>query len=152
LNQFNPNSQSSLYWLCNTFDQGLANLISDLRVSGDLDSTLIVAMGEFGRTPGPLNPSNGRDHYPSVQSMLLVGGGVRGGQAIGVTDSTGAFIVDPGWSGQRPIFIEDIAATIYSALGINWTKAIENNPMGRTYYYIPGADTGTFGPIEEVFK
>ena len=112
-------------------------------------STLIVALGEFGRTPGPLNSQNGRDHYPAVMSVLLAGGGVRGGQAIGVTDAT---IVDPGWSGQRPIYLEDIASTIYSALGIDWTKSIENNPMGRTYVYVPGSDVGAFGAIEEVFR
>jgi hypothetical protein len=151
-NQFDSGNQSNLYRLNNDIDRGLANLIADLRISGDLDSTLIVALGEFGRTPGPLNSQNGRDHYPNVMSVLLAGGGVRGGQAIGVTDATGANIVDPGWSGQRAIFMEDIASTIYSALGIDWTKTIENTPMGRAYVYVPGSDTGDFGPVEEVFR
>ena len=112
---------------------------------------MIVALGEFGRTPGALNSQNGRDHWPNVMSVLMAGGGVRGGQAIGVTDSIGAYISDPGWSGQRAIFTEDIVSTIYSALGIDWTKTIQNTPIGRPYVYVPGSDTGDFGPIPEVF-
>jgi arylsulfatase A-like enzyme len=150
--QFDSWNQSNLYRLNNDIDTGIGNLIADLRISGDLDSTLIVAMGEFGRTPGPLNYRNGRDHYASVMSVLMAGGGVRGGQAIGTTDATGAFIVDTGWSRSRPIYVEDITCTIYSALGIDWTKQIENNPMGRTYIYVPGSAAGDFGPIEEVFR
>jgi hypothetical protein len=149
-NQFDPGSLN-IYRLNNDLDKALANLVTDLRVSGDLGSTLIVAFGEFGRTPGPLNGQNGRDHYRNVMSVLMTGGGVRGGQAIGVTDASGADIVDPGWSRQRPIYLEDIASTIYSALGIDWTKTIENNPLGRTYFYVPGSTTGDFGPVEEVF-
>jgi hypothetical protein len=68
-----------------------------------------------------------------------------------VTDSTGSEIVDPGWSRQRPIYMEDIASTIYSALGIDWTKAIENNSMGRRYVYVFGSEDGSYGPVEEVF-
>ena len=151
-NQFDSGNGQNLYKLNNDLDRGLANLIADLRVSGDLDSTLIVALGEFGRTPGPLNSRNGRDHYANVQSVLLAGGGVRGGQAIGVTDATGSAIVDPGWRGQRAIFMEDIAATIYSALGIDWTKSIENTPIGRRYVYVFGSEDGSFGPVEEVFR
>ncbi len=85
-------------------------------------------------------------------SVLMAGGGVRGGQAIGATDATGATIVDPGWRRQRPIYVEDIASTIYSALGIDWTKTIQNTPMGRPYVYVPGSAEGDFGPIEEVFR
>jgi hypothetical protein len=151
-NQFDLRQQPNLYGLNNDLDRGLANLIGDLRAVGALNSTLIVVMGEFGRTPGPLNYRNGRDHYASVMSVLLAGGGVRGGKAIGTTDATGAGIIDPGWSGARPIYVEDIACTIYSALGIDWTKSIENNPMGRTYIYVPGSAAGEFGPIEEVFQ
>jgi uncharacterized protein (DUF1501 family) len=150
-NQFDSNNQSNIYKLTNDLDRSLGNLIADLRLSGDLNSTMIVALGEFGRTPGPLNSQNGRDHYPFVMSVLMAGGGVRGGQAIGTTDATGSTIIDPGWSGQRPIFNEDITSSIYSALGIDWTKTIQNTPMGRPYIYVPGADTGDFGPIEEVF-
>jgi hypothetical protein len=150
-NQFDSHNNSNLYILNNTLDSGLGNLISDLQASGDLSSTMIVALGEFGRTPGPLNSQSGRDHWPTTMSVLFAGGGVKGGQAIGTTDSMGAYVVDPGWSGQRQIFMEDIASTIYSALGIDWTKTIQNTPIGRPYVYVPGSDTGDFGPIPEVF-
>jgi uncharacterized protein (DUF1501 family) len=150
--QFDTGNGQNLYRLVNELDRGLANLIADLRISGDLDSTLIVALGEFGRTPGALNNSDGRDHYRSVMSALMVGGGVRGGQAIGVTDATASEIIDPGWSRQRAIYMEDIASTIYSALGIDWTKAIEDTPMGRRYVYVPGSEDGAYGPVDEVFR
>jgi len=149
--QFDSGNSSNLYRLNNDLDRGLANLITDLRMGGNLDSTLIVALGEFGRTPGLLNSTDGRDHYRNVMSALLVGGGIRGGQAIGVTDGTGATIIDPGWGRQRPIYMEDIASTIYSALGIDWTKSIENTPIGRRYVYVFGSESGDYGPIEEAF-
>jgi hypothetical protein len=148
--QFDSHNPTNIYKLTNEFDRGLANLIMDLRASGDLARTLIVALGEFGRTPGGLNNRDGRDHY-RLQSALLAGGGIRGGQALGQTDPTGGFIVDPGWSADRPIFIEDIVATMYSAMGVDWTKRIDNTPLGRSYIYILGADSGQFRPIDEVF-
>jgi len=149
--QFDPGNGQNLYRLNNSLDRALANLIIDLRSSGDLSSTLIIAIGEFGRTPGLLNNRDGRDHYRNVMSALMLGGGIRGGRAIGLTDSTGAAIVDPGWSAQRPIYMEDIACTIYSALGVDWTKSIENTPLGRRYIYVVGAESGDYGPVEEVF-
>jgi len=149
--QFDTGNGQNIYRLTNELDRGLANLIADLRATGDLSSTLIVAIGEFGRTPGLLNNRDGRDHYRNVMSVLLAGGGVRGGRAIGVTDATGSVIDDFGWSRQRVIYVEDIASTIYSALGIDWTKSIENTPLGRRYIYVVGAETGAYGPVEEVF-
>lgn len=149
--QFNVQYGATIYSQTNELDRALGNLILDLRASGDLARTLIVVMGEFGRTPGQLNSNDGRDHYAAVQSALMIGGGVRGGRAIGTTDGSGAQITDPGWAGNRPIFVEDIVATMYSAMGVDWTKSIENTPLGRRYIYILGADTGQFGPIDEVF-
>ena len=73
------------------------------------------------------------------------------GRAIGATDATGTAIVDPGWKRGRPIYVEDITSTIYSALGIDWTKALDNVLEGRRYYYVLGAAENTFGPVEEVF-
>src|SRR5262249_50963858 len=102
------------------FDTGLATLIADLKQDGLLDSTLIVAMGEFGRTVGPLNSQAGRDHYVQ-QAALFAGAGIKGRRTIGATDATGATTIDPGWQANRPIKPEDIEATIYSALGIDWT-------------------------------
>jgi hypothetical protein len=79
---------------------------------------------------------------------------VRRGAVIGKTDDLGGKIVDPGWSAQRPIYMEDIACTIYSALGIDWTKSITNTPSGRAFHYIENA-SGTkyvgFKPVQELF-
>jgi hypothetical protein len=139
------------YALTNEIDTALYNLVQDLKSSGDLSSTLIVVMSEFGRTPGLLNSRGGRDHYKDVMSALLIGGGVRGGHTIGATDAQGAAVTDPGWSGNRVIQVEDVAATIYSALGIDWTKRITDTPSTRVFYYIEGAETGLYRPIDEVF-
>lgn len=95
-----------------TLDQGVSALIDDLSQSGRLDQTLIVVMGEFGRTP-KLNAQGGRDHWPRVFSVLLAGGGVRGGQVIGSSDSVGESPLD------RPVTPADLAATIYTLLGID---------------------------------
>jgi uncharacterized protein (DUF1501 family) len=149
--QFDSKKGITIYSLTNELDLALGNLILDLKASGDLSRTLIVALGEFGRTPGPLNFRDGRDHYRNVMSALLVGGGVRGGRAIGKTDATGAAITEPGWSGGRPIYVEDIVSTVYSAMGVDWTKSIENTPFGRRYIYVTGAELGNYGPIDEVF-
>jgi uncharacterized protein DUF1501 len=149
--QFNKAAAVNLYNLTNDLDRSLANLIMDLKASGDLASTLIVVLGEFGRTPGPLNSRDGRDHYRAVMSALMIGGGVRGGRAIGATDATGSFILDTGWRRDRAIYLEDITCTIYSALGIDWTKSLDNAIEGRRYIYVLGAAEDNFGPIEEVF-
>src|SRR5207249_6181316 len=110
----------NMYTLTRDLDAAVAGLIEDLKASGDLDKTLIVIMGEFGRTPGLLNAQGGRDHHRDAMSVVMIGGGVKGGRIIGATDANGEQIVDPGWSGQRAIVMEDITATVYSALGINW--------------------------------
>lgn len=149
--QFNRGVATQNYTLSRDLDLAAGSLIEDLRASGDLAHTLVVIMGEFGRTPGPLNSRGGRDHYRPVMSVALAGGGVRGGRTIGITDSTGAAITSPQWKGDRPIYPEDITATIYSALGIDWTKGINDTPSGRRFYYINGAVEGRYTPVEEVF-
>jgi len=141
----------NMYTLCSEFDAAIGSLVQDLKASGDFDRTLIVMMGEFGRTPGPLNVLSGRDHHRDAMSVVMMGGGVRGGLVIGATDSIGNRIIDPGWSRQRPIFTEDIAATVYSALGIDWTRTIEHTPSGRAFEYVPGALQGRYVPVDEVF-
>ncbi|MGZ0172718.1 MAG: DUF1501 domain-containing protein, partial [Planctomycetales bacterium] len=95
-----------------SLDLALAALIEDLDERGMLDETLIVVMGEFGRTP-KLNVAGGRDHWPRVFSTLLAGGGVQGGQVIGSSDSVGEGPKD------RPVTPSDLAATIYTLLGID---------------------------------
>lgn len=93
-------------------DMSLSTLIEDLDQRGLLETTLVVAMGEFGRTP-KINKSGGRDHYPRAGSVLLAGAGVRGGAVIGATTADGS---EPA---TRPYHPEDFAATIYHTLGLD---------------------------------
>lgn len=94
-----------------SLDLALAGLIGDLAERGLLDSTLVVAMGEFGRTP-KLNTRAGRDHWPRVFSVLLAGGGIQGGQVIGSSDRVGESPKD------HPVTPSDLAATLYTLLGV----------------------------------
>jgi hypothetical protein len=137
--------------LTKTLDNGLGQLIADLRAGGMLDETLIVMAGEFGRTVGKTTAAGGRDHYPQ-QFAFFAGGGVKGGKALGSTNPTGAFTIDAGWSRNRDIKPEDIEATIYSALGINWTNIRYDDPLGRGFYYVPSSDMDVYGPINELFQ
>ena len=95
-----------------TLDAGWSALMDDLKDRGLLGSTLIVWMGEFGRTP-KINGGGGRDHYPYAWATALAGGGIRGGQAVGKTTSDGAKVAD------RPVTVSDFLATVCSALGID---------------------------------
>jgi hypothetical protein len=95
-----------------TFDLAFAALLDDLKQRGLLDETLVIAMGEFGRTP-KLNTNGGRDHWPRVFSVVLAGGGVRGEQVIGASDRNGESPHD------RPVTPADLARTIYKLLGID---------------------------------
>jgi uncharacterized protein (DUF1501 family) len=94
-----------------TFDRAFTALLDDLDVRGRLGSTLVLATGEFGRTP-KLNPRGGRDHWPGAWTALAAGGGVQGGQAIGKTDAHAAEPKD------RPIATTELAATIADGLGL----------------------------------
>jgi len=119
------------------FDQAFAALLNDLEDRGLLSTTLVLAIGEFGRTPH-INHSSGRDHWPGVFSIAAAGAGVPGGQVIGSSDAQGGAPKD------RPISIEDLGATIYKKLGIDFHK--EYRTTGRPVKII--AD-GT--PIRELF-
>ncbi|MCG3163887.1 MAG: hypothetical protein JMDDDDMK_05345 [Acidobacteria bacterium] len=144
------------------FDRGLGALLTDLSsqpgVQGGgtlLDETLIVGMGEFGRTVrGPagvgLNNQNGRDHFFQHFTMFA-GGGIIGGRVVGSTTADGYAVQDPGWSQNRPVANEDIAATIYSALGIDYTKTLWNDPYQRGFDYVPFAAQGAWYPVTELF-
>lgn len=92
-------------------DQALSALLEDLSMRGLLDETLVVAVGEFGRTPR-INATGGRDHWGPCQSALLAGGGIRGGQVYGSSDAAAAYVRD------RPVAPEDLLATIYHAFGL----------------------------------
>jgi len=108
-------------------------------------------MGEFGRTVTALNTTAGRDHHLQ-QSAFFAGAGIRGRNAIGATDATGSLVTDPGWSGNREIRNEDIEATIYSALGIDWTTIRRDDPFGRGFEYVPSSTVDyTYKPIDELW-
>lgn len=105
--------------LCPQFDRAFATLLEDLAVRGMLEDTLVVAMGEFGRTPrlgyvtsGAGATANGRDHWPFCYSMLLAGAGLPGGAVYGASDRQGAY------PSRDPVTPEDVVATIYHLLGI----------------------------------
>jgi hypothetical protein len=104
-------------------DDGLSALVTDLAQRGMLDSTLIVWMGEFGRSPR-MNANGGRDHHSRAWTSVLLGGGIRGGQVIGRTDRQGARV------DERPISIKDFMATVCCILGIDPARKI-NTPAGR---------------------
>ena len=95
-----------------THNQALSALLTDLADRRLLQDTLIVVMGEFGRTP-KLNTAGGRDHWPRAFSVLLAGGGVRGGQVVGQSDGRGEA------PAERPVTPADLARTIYTLLGVD---------------------------------
>jgi uncharacterized protein (DUF1501 family) len=148
---FDMGMGGNFYQLATEFDRAVGALVEDLRASGDLASTLVVMMGEFGRTPANLNSRGGRDHYREVMCCGLIGGGVKGGRTLGVSSADGSRVIEPGWSANRAIRTEDNMCTIYSALGIDYTSSIADTPSGRRYSYIPGAADGVYQPVEEVF-
>jgi uncharacterized protein (DUF1501 family) len=132
------------------FDSGLGALLKDLANDGLLSRTLVLVMSEFGRTVGSLSGNAGRDHL-RTQSVMFAGASIRGGHVLGSTDPTGAAIQDFGWRGNRPIRHEDIEATVYWALGIDWTKIIENPVTGGRYFYVPGSDVQEYMPLTDLW-
>ena len=123
------------------FDHLLTTLVDDLDQRGLLDECLVIAMGEFGRTPqiGTQGSTDGRNHWPVVMSMLLAGGGLRHGQVIGATEADGGAIK------TRPVTPGDLAATIYRHFGV---------PLDVTYQDHSGRPRPIFDhgePIEELF-
>jgi hypothetical protein len=124
--------------LSQVLDPAWGSLMSDLKERGLLDSTLIVWMGEFGRTPG-INGNRGRDHFPNAWSTVLAGGGIKGGQAIGRTSANGMAVED------RPVTVPDLLATICRALGIDPAKHNDSN-VGRPIRIVDRSAK----PIQEV--
>jgi hypothetical protein len=148
------------YQLCWDLDNGLASLLDDLEAKTDkdghrlIDKTFIMVVGEFGRTPGPLNHHKGRDHHRFSGFSLFAGAGVQGGKILGATDDQGGTVSDFGWHRSRPIYPEDTIATLYSAMGIDWTKKITNTPSGRAFEYIENISPKgpmMFDQINELF-
>jgi uncharacterized protein (DUF1501 family) len=104
-------------------DNAVASLLEDLRDRGLLESTLVIWMGEFGRSPR-VDKGGGRDHWPDVYSLMMAGGGIKGGQVYGSSDARAAF------PRENPVGPEEIHATIYHALGLPDTTMI-HDPIGR---------------------
>ena len=114
---------TSVKSLLGVLDPAWATLITDLKDRGLLDSTLIVWMGEFGRTP-KINPQVGRDHFPNAWSSVLCGGGIKGGQVVGKTSEDGMKVDD------RPVSVQDLFATMCKAVGLDSMKQNVSN-VGR---------------------
>jgi hypothetical protein len=118
-------------------DKGMASLVADLDQRGLLQDTLIVWMGEFGRTPR-INQNGGRDHWPRSWSIVMGGGGIKGGQVVGSTDKDGVDIVD------RPVGVTDMVATMTKAMGIK-VDTQYTTPRGRPIKIVDGGK-----PISEL--
>jgi uncharacterized protein (DUF1501 family) len=121
--------------LSQDLDRPMAALLADLHQRGMLDETLVVWMGEFGRTP------NGNDHYAKAWTTCFAGAGVQGGRAIGRTDAKGMTVED------RPVKVGDFVATIYHALGIDYGKktVVSGRPIG----FVDGDEAK---PVHELFS
>ena len=113
--------RKNIYKQCAELDPALSNLLEDLATRKRPDGRSLL---------------KGRDHYQYAFSGLFAGGGVKGGQIIGKTNENGSKVIDAGWGTKRSIYMEDIATTIYSSMGIDWRKKITGTPSGRDFYYI----------------
>jgi uncharacterized protein (DUF1501 family) len=113
-----------------SFDRAMAALLEDLARTGRLATTIVIAIGEFGRTP-LINDKAGRDHWPNVYSALLAGGGIQGGRIVGRSDGDGGAPLD------RPVSPEDIAFTVFTLLGIDPSKRY-STPTGRSVAVVSG--------------
>ncbi len=120
------------------FDRGFSALLQDLHGTGLLKETLVLCMGEFGRTP-KINDKAGRDHWGPAASILFAGAGVAGGKVVGATDRTGAQVT------ERPVRPADVAATVYAALGIDHRKFLKS-PDGRPIEILAEGD-----PVRELY-
>ena len=125
--------------LAGELDRPFAQLVADLKSRGMLDKTLVIWMGEFGRTPR-INPRGGRDHFPRAFSAVLAGGGVRGGQVLGATENGGEAVKD------RPVTEKDLFRTVYQALGVDSRKEFMS-PIGRPIKPVDGGS-----PIAELLS
>lgn len=151
-------AKTNHYKLCSEFDQAFSALIADLAAARStedpdrsvLDETLVVAMSEFGRTPGALNNLKGRDHYNKVYPALFAGAGVEPGLILGETDKDGAQCLATGWERREQPRMENVVATIYSALGIDWSKKLHDTPSGRTYAYVDELGAPGWIPTDEI--
>lgn len=121
-------------------DKALPVFLEDLKQRGLFETTIVVVMGEFGRSPHH-NSKLGRDHWPHCWSLAIGGGGIKGGQVIGASDDRGAYVA------ERTVSMGDIYATIYKALGIDWHKEYMS-PIGRPVKIANALDDETGQPIK----
>ena len=125
------------------FDRSFSALLEDLEQRGLLDSTVVLVIGEFGRT-AHLNVRFGRDHWPECWSVAMTGGGIQPGRIVGASDERGAYVAD------REVHIGDIHATIYKAMGIDWHKEYMH-PIGRPIKIANAIGDETGQPVGELF-
>lgn len=128
--------------LAPTLDRTLTALVEDLDERGLLATTLVIAMGEFGRTP-MINPALGRDHWPNCWSLALAGAGIKTGQVVGASDERGYNVTN------RVVTMGDLYATIYQTLGIDWKKEYMS-PIGRPVKIANSLDDKTGEPVKEL--
>lgn len=136
------NDQGHRDRLAPPLDRTLSVLLEDLDERGLLESTVVLAMGEFGRTP-EMNPALGRDHWPNCWSLAIGGGGIRGGQVVGASDEHGFNPVG------RQVSMGDVFATVYKAFGIDWQKEYMS-PAGRPVKIANSLDDRTAEPLKEL--
>lgn len=156
---FDHSAASNHYLRCNEFDRAMANLIRDLSAARSprnagktlLDETLVVMVTEFGRVPGALNGIAGRHHYNEAYLSLFAGGGIKPGRIIGATDSTGAKVIETGWKFRKvQPRTENVYASVYSALGIDWRTEMTNTPSKRSYRYVDVLGATEFVSDDEI--
>ncbi len=146
----------SIYESGPRLDAAFSSLVQDLSTMPGhepgktlLDETMICLVHEFGRNP-EMNANAGRDHWGPCFANLFMGGGVKPGRVIGKTD--GYKVLDVGWNHKEQPMMDHIVSTIYSALGIDWSKKIVDTPSGRAYEYQQTAPLGgpAFIPLTEI--
>lgn len=145
---FDRTRPNNHYNTCLNLDRAISNLIKDLSTTPSktpgkvlLDETMVVVSSEFGRMPY-MNNVYGRDHYNLTYTSLFIGGGVKPGRIIGKTNDDCSKCIETGWKHRQQPNMDNIVATIYSALGVDWLKRVDNTPSGRAYDYVQTAPIG----------
>jgi len=145
---FDRTRPNNHYNTCLNLDRAISNLIKDLSTMPSktpgkvlLDETMVVVSSEFGRMPY-MNNVYGRDHYNLTYTSLFIGGGVKPGRIIGKTNDDCSKCIETGWKHKQQPNMDNIVATIYSALGVDWLKRVDNTPSGRAYDYVQTAPIG----------
>ena len=124
------NNHERVATLAQQVDPAFAALVGDLKERGRLDRTLVLWMGEFGRTP-KINAGGGRDHFPRVFNVALAGGGIKGGQVVGSSSADGTEVKD------RPVTVPDLMASLCHALKVDASKEVQT-PIGRPMKVVDG--------------